>query len=206
MALSQSSTCSQVSTLVHAELARPQSPKSQTPATATPLKADMASFQGASALRSTGPQTRSMAAPKVPQASSVALKELAIPEETAENKLVSQVSEDFEEVVESVVESVVEDPASTMRVRKSSGKSATRTSRRRALVMCLALGMVRPCASNVTGGMGTGSIRRTASSGLRRSASSSFTVSGNLSSQVSIASSLKAANLLEDKEDESAKL
>jgi hypothetical protein len=31
-------------------------------------------------------------------------------------------------------------------------------------------------------------------------------VSGNLSSQVSIASSLKAANLLEDKEDDSAKL
>lgn len=205
MALSHSSTCSQVSTLVHAELARPQSPKSQAPATATPLKSDMASFQGASALRSTGPQTRSMAAPKAPQASTIALKELAVQqgaEHESVTKLVSQVSEDFEESVESVIE----DPASSMRVRRSSGKSATRTSRRRALVMCLALGMVRPCASNVAGGMGTGSIRRTASSGLRRSASSSFTVSGNLSSQVSIASSLKAANLLEDKEDDSAKL
>jgi len=195
MALSQSSTCTQVSTLVHAELPRPQSPKSQAPATATPFKSDMASCQGASsALRSAGPQTRSMAAPKTPKASSVALKGLAVQEGPEEDssveKLVSQVSEDFGEAVESVIE----DPASTMRVRRSSGKSATRTSRRRALVMCLALGMVRPLSSNVAGG----SIRRTASS--------SFTVSGNLTSQVSIASSLKAANLLEDKEDDSAKL
>lgn len=146
-----------------------------------------------------------MAAPRAPKASSVALKELAVKEAAEEDsvaQLVSQVSEDFADAVESVVE----DPASAMRVRRSSGKSATRTSRRRALVMCLALGMVRPCASNVAGGLGTGSIRRTASSGLRRSASTSFTVSGNLSSQVSIASSLKATNLFDDKEDESAKL
>lgn len=200
MALSQSSTCTQVSTLVHADLTRPHSPKSQAPATATPIKSDAAAFHGASLTRSTGPQTRSMAAPKATKASAIALKELAVRVTEAgapEDALVSQVSEDFGDAVESVVE----DPsATTMRVRRSSGKSATRTSRRRALVMCLALGVVRPCAGNVAGGMGiqTGNIRRTASS--------SFTVSGNLSSQVSIASSMKAANLLEDKEDDSAKL
>lgn len=197
MALSQSSTCTQVSTLVHAELARPQSPKS----TATPPKADVASFHG---VRSTGPHTRSMAAPRAPNALSVALKELAVPEErrsAEDDELVSQVSEDYAEVVDGV-DAAPEDPASTIRVRRSSGKPGTRTSRRRALVMCLALGMVRPSVGNITGG----SIRRTASSGLQRSASSSFAVSGNLSSQVSIASSLKAANLLEDKEDNITKL
>lgn len=187
MALSQSSTCTQVSTLVHAELARPKSPKSQ----ATPTKADV----GSTVLRSAaGAKTRSMAAavaaPAPPQASALALKSLPLEdEEAADDELVRQISDSFE------------DPsAAGMRVRRASGKNrVTRTSRRRALVMCLALGMVRPVTA-------AGGIRRTASSGLHRSASSGFTVSGGLASQVSIASSLKAANLLDDKEEESATL
>nr|PNR59985.1 hypothetical protein PHYPA_002777 [Physcomitrium patens] len=203
MALSQSSTCSQVSGLVvHADLARPQSPKTQAPMSAVPVKADTA-FQG-TALRSVGRQTRSMAAPNVALKDLVASRDAEVG--SSVSKLVSEGSEDLDSIattssdLSEVVDVVEEDAGgANIRVRKASGKAGTRTSRRRALVMCLALGMVRPISGNATGGLQAGNLRRTTSTNLRRSASSSFTVSGNLQSQVSIASSLKAANLLDDK-------
>jgi uncharacterized protein YhdP len=70
-------------------------------------------------------------------------------------------------------------------------------------VMCLALGMVRPCASNVAGNLQAGSdLRRTASAmpaPLRRTESS--VVPANLVSQVSLATTLKQTNLLGEQED-----
>lgn len=203
MAVSKTSACSQLSSFAaHADVTRPQSPKGHAPTSVAHLKNEAVALQGAP-LRF-GPQTRSKAATaiKVPKLQSrAALQELVERETSAVPNLVRQVSEDV--VTTSgefldAVDSGIEAGAVNMRVRKSSGKSATRTSRRRALVMCLALGMV---PKNVTGGIQNGDLRRTTSTSLRRSASSSFTVSGNLSTQVSIASSLKAANLLDDKED-----
>ena len=207
MAVSKTSACTQLSSFAaHADLTQPQSPKGHAPTSVAHLKNEAVALQGAP-LRSS-PQTRSKAttAIKVPKQSRAALQELVERETSAGPNLVRQVSEDVVNTSGEFLDAVdsgIEAGAVSMRVRKSSGKSATRTSRRRALVMCLALGMV---PNNVTGGIQNGDLRRTTSTSLRRSASSSFTVSGNLSTQVSIASSLKAANLLDDKEDLLAQL
>lgn len=93
-----------------------------------------------------------------------------------------------------------------MRVRKSAGKANSRTSRRRALVMCLALGMVRPCASNTESNNSqqvTADLRRTASAmpALRRTASSFKATGSSLISQVSLATTMKQTNLLGEPED-----
>lgn len=207
MAVSKTSACTQLSNFAaHADLTRPQSPKGHTPTSVAHLKNEAVAIQGA--LLRSGPQTRSKAATaiKVPNHSRAALQELVEREASAVPNLVRQVSEDVATISGEfldAVDSEIEAGAANMRVRKLSGKSATRTSRRRALVMCLALGMI---PKNVIGGIQNGDLRRTTSTSLRRSASSSFTVSGNLSTQVSIASSLKAANLLGDKEDLLAQL
>lgn len=102
------------------------------------------------------------------------------------------------------VDAVIEEgsAAAGMRVRKSAGKANSRTSRRRALVMCLALGMVRPCASNVAGNLQAGNdLRRTASAmpALRRTESA--VAPTTLVSQVSLATTLKQTNLLGEQED-----
>lgn len=103
------------------------------------------------------------------------------------------------EVVESVES---EEQAGAIKVRKTGGsKSNSKTSRRRALVMCLALGMVRPCASNVEGSSTSGAVdlRRTASAmPLRRTTSN---VPRTLLSQVSLATTMKQTNLLGEQED-----
>jgi len=102
------------------------------------------------------------------------------------------------------VDAVIEEGPAAMRVRKSAGKSNSRTSRRRALVMCLALGMVRPCASNVASDLQSSTdLRRTASAmpALTRTASSPFKAPTALVSQVSLATTLKQTNLLGEQED-----
>lgn len=102
------------------------------------------------------------------------------------------------------VDAVVEEGPAAMRVRKCAGKANSRTSRRRALVMCLALGMVRPCASNVASNLQSGTdLRRTASAmpAMRRNESSSFKAPTTLVSQVSLATKLKHTNLLGEQED-----
>lgn len=106
------------------------------------------------------------------------------------------------EALDAAVESVIGDaavPAGSMRVRKT-GKANTRMNRRRALVMCLALGMVRPCASNVDSDSNAADLRRTASErpALERTASK---VPSTLLSQVSLATTMKQTNLLGEKED-----
>jgi len=106
------------------------------------------------------------------------------------------------EALDAAVESVIGDagaPAGSMRVRKA-GKASSRTNRRRALVMCLALGMVRPCASNVDSDSSAADLRRTASDmpALRRTASK---VPSTLLSQVSLATTMKQTNLLGEEED-----
>lgn len=67
--------------------------------------------------------------------------------------LSSQVGEEIATMsgsILNVVDSVVEDGAAAMGVRRGGGKAnSSRTSRRRVLVMCLTLGVVRPCATNV---------------------------------------------------------
>ncbi len=102
------------------------------------------------------------------------------------------------------VDTVIEEGPAAMRVRKSVGMTNSRTSRRRALVMCLALGMVRPCASDVASNMQSSTdMRRTASAmpALRRTESSSFKAPATLVSQVSLATTLKQTNLLGEQED-----
>jgi hypothetical protein len=106
---------------------------------------------------------------------------------------------------ESVAPETDASSAGSMRVRKSAGKANSRTSRRRALVMCLALGMVRPCASTVENSESSQQqnvdLRRTVSAmpALRRTSSSSFKAPGSgLVSQVSLATTMKQTNLLGD--------
>lgn len=117
---------------------------------------------------------------------------------------VSQVGDEVATTSGETLDAVVEEGLAAMRVRKSSGKANSRTSRRRALVMCLALGMVRPCASNITGDLQTNTdLRRTASAmpALRRTESTSFKTPAALMSQVSLATTLKQTNLLGEQED-----
>lgn len=101
------------------------------------------------------------------------------------------------------VDSVMEDGTAAMGIRRGGGKAnSSRTSRRRALVMCLALGVVRPCATNVASSLPQNDLRRTSSATIRRTSSASFKVpSSNLISQVSLASAMKQTNLLGDRED-----
>lgn len=126
------------------------------------------------------------------------------------HSLESAVTQTFEEIATTsgeildAVDSVIEDgPAAGMRRR--SGKVNSRTSRRRALVMCLALGMVRPCAGNVAGNLQQGiDLRRTVSEAVQRTASSSsssFQVPTTLVSQVSLATTMKQTNFMGEKED-----
>jgi len=99
------------------------------------------------------------------------------------------------------VDSVIEE-GTTSRGRRSrtTGKMNSRTSRRRALVMCLALGMVRPCAS--TGESGSGADLRRTVSELPIARTTSMQVGGSLlMSQVSLATSLKQTNVFGQKED-----
>jgi hypothetical protein len=133
---------------------------------------------------------------------SAAVQEAAVVELSAES--VSQVGDEVATTSGETLDAVVEEGPAAMRVRKSSGKANSRTSRRRALVMCLALGMVRPCASNITGNLQTNTdLRRTASAmpALRRTESTSFKTPAGLMSQVSLATTLKQTNLLGEQED-----
>jgi len=121
-----------------------------------------------------------------------------IPDET----VVDEIATTSGEVLDAAVESVIGDaavPAGSMRVRKT-GKASSRTNRRRALVMCLALGMVRPCASNMDSDSSAADLRRTASErpALQRTASK---VPSTLQSQVSLATTMKQTNLLGEQED-----
>jgi len=98
------------------------------------------------------------------------------------------------------VDAVIEEgtPSRSGRRSRTTGKMNSRMSRRRALVMCLALGMVRPCAS--TGESG-GDLRRTVSE-LPIARTTSMQVGGSgLMSQVSLATSLKQTNVFGQKED-----
>lgn len=120
----------------------------------------------------------------------------------SDETVVDEIATTSGEVLDAAVESVIGDaaaPAGSMRVRKA-GKANTRTNRRRALVMCLALGMVRPCASNVDSDSSAADLRRTASDmpALRRTASK---VPSTLLSQVSLATTMKQTNLLGEQED-----
>jgi len=120
----------------------------------------------------------------------------------SDETVVDEIATTSVEVLDAAVESVIGDaaiPAGPMRVRKA-GKSNSRTNRRRALVMCLALGMVRPCASNVDSDSSAADLRRTASDmpALRRTASK---VPSTLLSQVSLATTMKQTNLLGEQED-----
>lgn len=114
---------------------------------------------------------------------------------------VSQVGNEVATTSGEVLNAVVEEGPAAMRVRKSSSKANSRTSRRRALVMCLALGMVRPCASNIA--QTNTDLRRTASAmpALRRTESTLFKTPAALISQVSLATTLKQTNLLGEQED-----
>ncbi|KAG0625158.1 hypothetical protein M758_2G032100 [Ceratodon purpureus] len=121
----------------------------------------------------------------------------------AVSKVGDEIATKSEEILDAV-DAVIEEGPAAMRVRKSGGKTNSRTSRRRALVMCLALGMVRPCASNVADNMQASTdLRRTASAmpALRRTESSSFKAPSTLVSQVSLATTLKQTNLLGEQED-----
>lgn len=96
------------------------------------------------------------------------------------------------------VDSVIEEGTTSRGRRRTSGKMNSRMSRRRALVMCLALGMVRPCAST---GESSGDLRRTVSE-VPIARTTSMQVGGSLlMSQVSLATSLKQTNVFGQKED-----
>jgi hypothetical protein len=126
--------------------------------------------------------------------------------QTSDETVVDEIATTSGGILDSTVESPVEIvtgdaavPAGPMRVRKT-GKANSRTNRRRALVMCLALGMVRPCASNADSSSSAADLRRTASDmpALRRTA---LKVPSTLLSQVSLATTMKQTNLLGEKED-----
>lgn len=128
------------------------------------------------------------------------------------HSLESAVTQTFEEIATTsgeildAVDSVIEEgPAAAMgRRRSTTGRTnSSRTSRRRALVMCLALGMVRPCASNMASNLqqSNNDLRRTVSEFIPRTASASLQVPTTLMSQVSLATSLKQTNLLGGQED-----
>ena len=103
-----------------------------------------------------------------------------------------------EEILDAV-DSVIEDGPAGMRRRKSSaGKANSRLSRRRALVLCLALGMVRPCVTDMQQG---NDLRRTVSEAIQRTVSTSFQVPPTLVSQVSLATTMKQTNFVGEQED-----
>lgn len=119
----------------------------------------------------------------------------------AVNKVSEEIATTSSEILDAV-DSVIEDGPVAMRVRKNAGKVNSRISRRRALVTCLALGMVRPCVSNIeSNSKQSNDLRRTSSAmpGIRRTTSSSFKVP--LVSQVSLATAMKQTNLLGEQED-----
>ncbi|KAG0588911.1 hypothetical protein M758_2G231600 [Ceratodon purpureus] len=124
--------------------------------------------------------------------------------ESAVSQAVSKVGEEIAatsgEILDAV-DSVIEDGPAGMQ-RRRNGKVNSRTSRRRALVMCLALGMVRPCASNVASNLQQGNdLRRTVSEAIQSTASSSFQVPATLVSQVSLATAMKQTNFMGEQED-----
>ena len=138
------------------------------------------------------------------------------PSSTNASDAAAKIGEDIatsaEGVLDAVRSSVAQDgPTSNMHVKRSPGKAATKTSRRRALAMCLALGMVGPrvsnasaASSNPAASQNATDLRRTVSAiPLRRTSSSSmsFRMPSQLVSQVSLATSLKQTNLLGEKED-----
>lgn len=108
------------------------------------------------------------------------------------------------EILDAVDSAIEEGTSSRGRRSRASGKMNSRMSRRRALVMCLALGMVRPCASTGESGVqesNGGDLRRTMSE-LPIARTTSMQVGGNvLMSQVSLATSLKQTNAFGQKED-----
>jgi len=114
---------------------------------------------------------------------------------------IATTSGDILDAVDSVIE---EGTTSRGRRSRTAGKMNSRLSRRRALVMCLALGMVRPCASTgESGGQESsgGDLRRTMSE-FPIARSTSMQVGGSLlMSQVSLATSLKQTNVFGQKED-----
>lgn len=124
---------------------------------------------------------------------------------SAEQSLESAVSEAVSKVGEEIaatsgeildaVDAVIEDRAQSRKSR--AGKLNSRTSRRRALVMCLALGMVRPCASNLQQGT---DLRRTVSEAVQKTTSSSSSPT-TLVSQVSLATAMKQTNFLGEPQD-----
>jgi hypothetical protein len=128
-------------------------------------------------------------------------------------KIGEEIATSAEGILDVVRSSVAQDGStSTMHVKKSPGKATTKTSRRRALAMCLALGMVGPRVSNAAAASSNpaaaspnaADLRRTVSAmPLRRTTSSSmaFRMPSQLVSQVSLATSLKQTNLLGEKED-----
>jgi hypothetical protein len=127
-------------------------------------------------------------------------------------KIGEEIATSAEGILDAVRSSVAQDGStSNMHVKKSPGKATTKTSRRRALAMCLALGMVGPRVSNASAASSNPAalpnatdLRRTVSAmPLRRTSSSSmaFRMPSQLVSQVSLATSLKQTNLLGEKED-----
>jgi len=119
--------------------------------------------------------------------------------ESAITKVGEDIATTSGEILDAVDSVIEEGTPSRGRRSKTAGKMNSRMSRRRALVMCLALGMVRPCAS--TGESGGGDLRRTVSE-LPIARSTSMQVGESLlMSQVSLATSLKQTNVFGQKED-----
>jgi hypothetical protein len=110
----------------------------------------------------------------------------------AKRSLSEEIATASEEILDAM-DAVMEKPAG----RRTSGSKAnsSRTSRRRALVMCLALGMVRPCVSDVAHQEG---LRRTVSEAVQRTASQ---MQVPLVSQVSLATTMKQPNFMGEPQD-----
>lgn len=202
MALNARSTCAQVSNMLMADSKLSSSTRSANTSSVLPLpvKPSLQSSQlrrtkSRKPVKSTR-STRVSASLQGASPTDVTTESIS----RAVNKVGEEIATTSNEILD-VVDSVIEEGAATMKVRKSSGKMASRTSRRRALVMCLALGMVRPCASNVANSMQSNNLRRTVSAGIRRTTSASFKVPNGLVSQVSLASTLQATNLLGGEDD-----
>lgn len=201
MALSASSSCTHTVTNLLTSTTDAKVPSTGHPHGLVPLPAKPA-FEGS------GLQRKKSLRPVKSSAVNARAREASGEQslEDAMSQVVSKVSEEIattsEEILD-VVDSVIEKGSAGMRRPKSSsGKTNSRTSRRRALVMCLALGMVRPCASNVASNLQQGSdLRRTASEAIQRTASSSFQVPTALVSQVSLATTFKQTNFMGGQED-----
>jgi hypothetical protein len=170
------------------KLSTPSSSSSSHPHGLVPLPAKPGKFES-SGLR----RTKSRNAVKASVKANASTREASVND--LQQSLENAVTQTTGETLHAV--DAVMDEAGAPGARRAAGKANSRTSRRRALVLCLALGMVRPCASSLHGSLQGGSeLRRTVSESVVRRTTASAIVS-----QVSLATALKQTNLLGEQED-----